>query len=121
MPLGKNCWQRRCQEKLSLCSILLQHHRNNLSKPKNQLCDDCVADGSDICYHQDISDEALLERLHVEAQEMLEQLPYLVNSPYNDPCIHSVQVESMGILGQMPSTLISTQEAMPYESDSLIN
>ncbi len=78
--IGRGGAMKNCHYACYCCNI----HRDDLAKPNNQLCDDCVREGSNISYHQEILDEALLERLHVEAHEMLEQSPHLVNSPYKD-------------------------------------
>jgi hypothetical protein len=71
-------------------------HRDDLVKPNEVLCVDCVADGSSECYHQEISDEALIDRLHAEADEMLASCAYLGKYPYAASCI---RIGSNGVNG----------------------
>lgn len=77
---GRGGTMKNCSYACSCYNI----HRDDIAKPNSQLCDDCIAEGTKISFQQVVSDEALLEHLHVEAQEMLQQQPYLVNSPYKN-------------------------------------
>ena len=62
-------------------------HRDDLAKPNQQLCEDCLAEGNSMCYHQDISDEDLLDRLEAEQADLLRQWPHLHNMPYKESTI----------------------------------
>ncbi len=44
-------------------------HGDSISKPNAQLYEDCVADGSMVCYHHEVSDEALLRCLQTEKDD----------------------------------------------------
>jgi hypothetical protein len=81
-------------------------HRDDIAKPNNMLCDDCISEGGDQCYHQKILDKAIIERLHTEAQEFIQNWPHLVSFPIKQSCI---QVGSNGVNGD------SKRDSRPFE------
>jgi len=83
---------KNCQYACYCCNI----HWDDIATPNNTLFDDCVREVSKQCYHQEISDEALIEWLHAEAQDFLQHWPHLVNFPVKQSCI---RVGSNGVNG----------------------
>lgn len=68
------------------CSI----HKDNLAKPNPTRCQDCIDLGmEEPCYHQQVSDEALMQRLQDDYDDMVSQYPYLLNFQFNNSRIRS--------------------------------
>jgi hypothetical protein len=59
-------------------------HRDNLTKPLDLPCVDCVRIGcTEPCYHMPMSDESLIERLREEREDNLRAWPHLQRLPFN--------------------------------------
>jgi len=59
-------------------------HKDDLAKPNQVRCQDCESQGFDApCYHQEMSDEDLMERLKSELEELKRDYPYLDQFQYN--------------------------------------
>jgi len=58
-------------------------HRDDLCKPNNTPCDDCVLlHNTGPCYHKSECDETILERMKEERDEILTSWPHLHSLPY---------------------------------------
>jgi hypothetical protein len=68
------------------CSI----HKDNSAKPNPTHCQDCIELGTEEpCYHQQVSDEALMQRLQEDYDDMVSQYPYLLNFQFKSSQIRS--------------------------------
>jgi hypothetical protein len=68
------------------CSI----HKDSLAKPNPARCQDCIAlQMEEPCYHQQVSDEALMQRLKEDHDDMVSQYPYLLNFEFKNSRIRS--------------------------------
>ena len=64
--------------------------KEDLARPNCALCVDCIQLGkSEPCYHQQVSDEALMLRLQDEFNDMVRDYPYLSNFDVLQSRIHS--------------------------------
>jgi hypothetical protein len=58
-------------------------HRDDLCKPNNTPCDDCVRlHNTGLCYHKSECNETILERMKEERDEILTSWPHLHSLPY---------------------------------------
>jgi hypothetical protein len=59
-------------------------YKSDLARPNSTHCDDCIQLGiEEPCYHQQVSDDALMQRLQDEYNDMVRDYPYLLNFDFN--------------------------------------
>jgi len=78
--IGRGGAMKNCRYACYCCSV----HRDNIAKPNDTLCEFCIAQGSNECYHHEITDENVIQRLEAEAQEMVSTYPHLLRFPFTD-------------------------------------
>jgi len=67
-----------------LACYCCNRHRDDLAKPMDVRCEFCTGRGSTHpCYHTEVSDEGIIERMREEWQEHLNAWPHLNNLPFN--------------------------------------
>jgi len=65
-------------------------HKDDLAKPNSTPCPDCIRLGiEEACYHQEVSDEALMERLKREFEDLTRENPYLAEFQFKNSKIRS--------------------------------
>jgi hypothetical protein len=90
--VGRGGAMKNCRCACYCCNI----NRDDIAKPNNKLYDDCIEEDSIQCYHQEISDKALIEWLHAETQDFIQKWPHLVSLPFKESCIRIVSNEVNG-------------------------
>jgi hypothetical protein len=67
-----------------LACYCCNRHRDDLAKPMDDWCADCIRTGSTYpCFHTPVSDEGIIQRMKEEREEHLASWPHLVNLPFN--------------------------------------
>ncbi len=56
-------------------------HKDDLAKPNQDLCADCIRLGHHVCYHHNVMDEELILHLSEEYQELQREWPHLQHYP----------------------------------------